>query len=175
MRTRDLVFGFDPASSAGWAVFDLDGNVVESGAWAVGKDGTDYPGDRWMMLEQAAASLLDRYPGRIAAAAIERPSTVQWNTARVLFGQAAIIEWVCARAGVESVLVAPSSIKKAATGDGRADKSVVRDAMADLAPLQARTAKGREDEADARGACVWLLATHDRAALKRGELSRSRV
>lgn len=170
---RDLVIGFDGASSAGWAVLDLGENVISSGAWDVGRDAdSQLAGDRWMLLDQEISELLDTHRGRVGAVAIERPSNVQWASSRVLFGQSAIVEMAAARRVIESVLVSPSSIKKITTGNGRATKREVQAAMRKLAPLRASTPKGREDESDARGAALWLLRTHCHRALAAGDLVR---
>lgn len=181
--SRDVVLGFDPASRAGWAALDFDARVIESGTWLVRRG--DYTGDRWLALHGHLAELFERYRGRVAALAIERPPVyddVRWNTIRILFGQAALAEMVAARYCVDAVFVHPSQLKKRATGSGRATKAEVVDAVvAETGPLsvepggdtkaeQSRREKARSDEADARASALWLLDRYDRDALVRGEL-----
>ena len=76
----------------GWAAFDLDLQLVQSGAWNLGQPADAHDGDRWIAFRGKIGQLLATYHGRICAIGFERPSTVQWATARIAFGQAAIIE-----------------------------------------------------------------------------------
>lgn len=181
--SRDVVIGFDPATVAGWAVLDLEGGLVESGTWVSGSG--DYTGDRWLSLHGKLTELFERYKGRVAALAIERPpihGDIPWSTSRVLFGQVAVAEMIAARNCCDAAFVHPSQLKKRATGNGRASKSDVVEAVADeLGPLavepggatkaeRSRRDKARSDEADARAAALWLLDSYDREALAHGEL-----
>lgn len=184
MSKRDLIIGLDLASVAGWAVFDLDGKLVESGSWDVSLGG-DYQGDRWLAFHVNVTWLFERYAGRVAALVMERPVTYgknPWSTSRVLFGQASIAEMVAARNCCESLFVHPAQLKKRATGQGNATKRQVIDAMVEeTGPLaiepggdtkteRARRDKARSDEADARAAALWLLDNYEREDLARGEL-----
>lgn len=185
MVKRDVVIGFDPASVAGWAVFALNGRLLESGAWTIRRG--DFTGDRWIDLHGRLVELFERYRGRVAAVVIERPVVyrgIQWDTLRVLFGQAALVDLIASRHCADSVFVPPATLKKHVAGNGRASKAEVIDAVVRATgPLsteaggeteaeRARRDKARSDEADARATVLWLLDVYDRADLAMGILAR---
>jgi Holliday junction resolvasome RuvABC endonuclease subunit len=174
----DVVIGHDLTTCTGWAVFDLGGVLVDSGAWNLAPAGDDHEGERWIAFRGHAGKLLAAYAGRIRAIAYERPSTVQWATARVAFGQAAILEMEAARIGVPTTMISPATAKKAVAGHGRASKQDVQEAVVrTTGPLRTTGStkvaeKLRSDEADARAIAMTLLAVYEPSDLARGRLAK---
>lgn len=172
----DVVIGLDLTTCTGWAVYDLDGQLVDSGAWNLAAAGDDHEGERWIAFRGHVGKLLAAYAGRIRAIAYERPSTEQWATARVAFGQAAIVELEAARIGVPTTVISPMTAKMVVAGHGRASKQEVQDAVVRTGgPLRTTGStkvaeKLRSDEADARAITLTLLAIYEPADLARGHL-----
>lgn len=79
------------------------------------------------------------------------PAQTQMATTRKLQGMAGVTEMVCHRAGIEVAEVATSQVKKALTGNGRAEKADMIDAARHYG-FDPQTS----DEADAFG--IWLCA-----------------
>jgi Holliday junction resolvasome RuvABC endonuclease subunit len=73
--------------------------------------------------------------------------------------------------GLSVVAWAPTSVKKALTGSGRADKAAMLAAAEErFGALVSTTKIGRQDEADALGVAVCTLSRLDHAALACGEI-----
>jgi len=172
----DVVIGLDLTTCTGWAVYDLDGQLVDSGAWNLAPAGDDHEGERWIAFRGHVGKLLAAYAGRIRAIAYERPSTVQWATARIAFGQAAILELEAARIGVPTTVISPMTAKMVVAGHGRASKHEVQDAVVrTTGPLRTTGStkvaeKLRSDEADARAITMTLIAVYEPSDLARGHL-----
>ncbi len=169
----DLVVGLDITTCMGWAVFDLDIKLVESGAWNLGQPDDAHAGDRWVACRGRLGKLFATYHGRVCAIGFERPSTVQWNTARVAFGQATIIELDAAKQLIPTTTISPSTLKKVVAGHGHASKqevqaAVVRSTGPLTVPGETKIAeKLRSDEADARAIAMAMLSIYSIADLRR--------
>jgi len=178
----DVVLGLDLTTCMGWAAFDLDGQLLDSGAWNLSQPDDAHDGDRWIACRGKLGQLLATYHGRICAIGFERPSTVQWHTARVSFGQAAIIELDAAKQSIPTTTISPSTLKLVVTGHGRASKQEVEAAVvARSGPLKMpggstkTAAKLRSDEADARAIAIALVSIYTIADLRRRVLVRRPV
>ncbi len=169
----DVVLGLDLTTCMGWAAFGLDIQLVESGAWNLGQPADAHDGDRWIACRGQLGKLLATFHGRICAIGFERPSTVQWNTARVAFGQAALIELEAAKQLIPTTTISPSTLKKVVAGHGHASKqeveaAVVRRTGALTMPAGSKIAeKLRSDEADARAIAIAMLSIYTVADLRR--------
>jgi Holliday junction resolvasome RuvABC endonuclease subunit len=177
----DLVLGLDLTTLMGWALFDLDGELEASGAWDLSMPAESHEGDRWIAFRGELGKLLLTYRGRICAIGYERPSTVQWATARVAFGQAALVELEAARASIPTTVVSPSTLKMVVAGHGHASKDEVQAAVVlRTGPLThpgltKKAAKLRGDEADARAIAIVLVTIYCLDALRRCKLVRRPV
>jgi Holliday junction resolvasome RuvABC endonuclease subunit len=169
----DVVLGLDLTTCMGWAAFDLDIQLVGSGAWNLGQPTDAHDGDRWIACRGQLGRLLATYHGRICAIGFERPSTVQWNTARIAFGQAAIIELDAAKLSIPTATISPATLKKVVAGHGHASKQEVQDAV--VLRTGALTMPGgttklaeklRSDEADARAIAIAMLSIYTIADLR---------
>jgi Holliday junction resolvasome RuvABC endonuclease subunit len=186
-QDRDVFGCIDLASIAGFSVFNLNGLLLESGSWAF--EPGPHKGDRWLDFRSETSRLLSRYSGRMALLAMERPVLYgdpgkDWNTARVMFGQSALIELDAARLGIPTTMVSPSEIKMFVTGNGNAPKGeVIRAVERELGPLSTaleertasdrkRSEKARSDEADARALGLYILGSFDMTRLRAGALVR---
>ncbi len=180
---RDVIICLDLASDAGWAVFGLDGRLIASGVWDVGRRKGAHEGERWATWRWNVAALLAEYAGRVAALAYERPllyarkgAGADYNTARVIFGQAAVAEAEAFVQVVEVITVQPSEMKQELAGSGNASKDMMIAAAEEKwGPLSIEadgtdaTKKKRSDEADARAVGMYVLSHYDLAALAIGE------
>jgi len=178
---RDVVINLDLGSNAGWAVFSLGDELLESGSWSVGKRSGAHPGERWSSLRFELLMLLDRYRGRVSAIAFERPIIYggkrSYTAARVIFAQAAIVESVAFEHVVEVIEIQPSVAKKLLTGNGHATKEeMIEAAVARWGPLEREddgredTVKARGDEADARAIGHYVLGAYCLEGLAAGEV-----
>jgi Holliday junction resolvasome RuvABC endonuclease subunit len=178
---RDLILCLDLASIVGWALFTIDGQLVDSGVWEI--ESGDHDGDRWASFRAKLSARLFQYRERLAGVAMERPVMYgkpgqDWTTGRVMFGQAAIVEMEAVRWMLPTLMIPPSEIKSVVTGNGNASKQQVITAIeAQLGQLSTRPGgrtktdrerrdKARSDEADARGVGLVVLARYSRSALR---------
>lgn len=174
----DLVLGLDLTTSCGWAVTDLNGRTVDSGVLDLRPGNGDHEGLRWVAFRGKLVRLLGQYRERLCAIGYERPSTQQWATARLAFGQAALVELEASRDEIPTVDVSPSTIKKIVAGHGRASKEdVVAAVERATGPMRGRggTPRGdklRSDEADAIGVCLVLVRAYSTDDLRRRVLVR---
>lgn len=169
----DVVLGLDLTTCMGWAAFDLDLQLVQSGAWNLGQPTDAHEGDRWIACRGKLGQLLATFHGRVCAIGFERPSTVQWATARIAFGQASIIELDAAKLSIPTAIISPATLKKVVTGHGHASKQEVQDAVVQRTGALAMPGgtkiaeKLRSDEADARAIAMAMLSIYTIADLRR--------
>lgn len=178
---RDLILCLDLASIVGWALFTTDGHLFASGVWEI--DDGEHEGDRWSNFRTELAKFLAKYSDRLCGIAMERPILYgitgrDWTSARVLFGQSAIVELEATRWQLPTVMVPPSEIKKLVTDNGNAPKALVTKAIEQqTGPLstkpggknkteRAHRDKARSDEADARGVGLVVIVKYSMSALR---------
>jgi len=176
-----LILCLDLASIVGWALWTVDGHLYASGFWEI--DDGEHEGDRWASFRTQLSKFVRKYVDRLCGIAFERPILYgltgrDWKSARVLFGQAAVLEMEAARWQLPTAMVPPSEIKKLVTGNGNAPKAEVTKAIEiQTGPLllkrggktkteRARADKARSDEADARGVGMVVLVKYSMSALK---------
>jgi Holliday junction resolvasome RuvABC endonuclease subunit len=180
---RDLVVTLDLTTQVGWAVFFLDGTLLDSGAWNLEQPSSAHDGEFWASFRVALMRLLAKYEGRVVLIAFERPVMYgHWAVVRIAFGQAALVELTAARFAIPTTMVSPSNMKKVVTGNGRATKDEVREHViritGDLKTEQGGTTKGerklfdklRGDETDARAVGIVVTRKFDPEQLRSGRL-----
>jgi Holliday junction resolvasome RuvABC endonuclease subunit len=168
-----VIVCLDLANDAGWAVFDLDGKLIASGTWRVGRRPKSHPGERWSEFRFELAALLEVYRGRVVCVAYERPIIYggprSYNTARIIFAQAAIADSVALLYGIDLVIeVQPKAMKKLLTGNGNASKALMSTKAEEKWGALAQDDDGTEiavklrgDEADARAVGNYVLTNHE--------------
>jgi crossover junction endodeoxyribonuclease RuvC len=145
----------DMASHVGYAFGHPDGQIASGVTLFLG---TLNPGSRWIRFYSWLATWLDAKPELIV---YEEPITVFKHKQGLGLGYAfeAVLHLFCAREKIDCVGVNVSSLKKWATGDGRADKfKMVRFAR------QIKPDVSDDNEADA----ILLLEFAKAKILKRG-------
>ena len=171
---RDVLVSLDLATRTGWAVLDLRGRLVESGAWTLAPRRGRSRADRWARFAEALAELLARHDGRVAVLAVERPFEARGTGGRgasVAWGLVALAELAAERRQISTLRVPPASAKKAASGRGNASKLQVAKSI--NRRLKLRLAAG--DEADAIAVGLAVLAMLDLEALACGEVAERRT
>lgn len=149
-----MIAAFDLATRIGWARGEgealplVGSHALDSAPGHIGAFLSEF--ELWL-----AARLTDWEPSLVI---FESPAPAAFNSiasTRKTQGLAGVLEMVCYRRNVEVREVAPASVKKALTGNGRAKKpEMVAAARAYGLPIKFH------DEADALG--VWLAAVRKR-------------
>lgn len=150
----DLILGIDQASSAGWALSDRVGTIVDYGAFVT----TGIPGMKlYRFLDWLNAMVEQQKPILIVH---EQPHFRGFNSSFLGCGFAALIHLVAARYNIEVTAVHTQELKKWATGSGGAQKAeMVR--AAEKVIGKNLSVKQDNDKADAIhiarwGALEWL-------------------
>lgn len=117
--------GIDPGTATGWALLGKHGQRLMSGVWDISqKDGPR--AHRWARLATALGALIDSSrelePLEHVVIGVEHAYPATSITQELAGGHLAIIEFVAFSKGVDVRLFEYSSIKKFATGTGRASK-----------------------------------------------------
>ncbi len=189
--TRDVVIGLDLATVSGWAVYDLDANLLVSGVWDLSVRPGETSGWRWLRLNQRlTALLLARYDGRVAAIGVEDAFSgptqeggkkgMSKRSTAVLWGLRATVESVAALHGIPVVAYAQATVKKTYAGSGRASIASIIEIADRERQLKtgdngtAAAVKRRSDEAIARGVAVTLLSANARHDLQAGRFTPKR-
>lgn len=122
MPTRGTILGLDLAATTGFAMLSMDGSYREGGSWPLGGGGEDHDCER---LATLAGYLEFHLTSTIVA--IETPFVHPKNlkTGLTLAEYAGVVKSWCHLRGVRLVRYAPASIKKFATGSGKADKDAM--------------------------------------------------
>lgn len=153
------ILAFDLASCTGWACRDGDREIL-SGVLdlSIGEGG--HPGARSLRARGALRALAEKH----------RPDVIAWErivqagrgggsaaaTTGLYSLETQLVE-VAYTVGAETLTVMPSTLKKFATGDGRADKArMVLEARKRWAGWTPQT----HDEADARWVLLWAEQHH---------------
>ncbi len=138
------IIAFDPATACGWATLDEFGNT-NWGTWDLTPDRHQGPGDRfwklWQMLPQMPVYDLLVY---------EKTFNSKFVLATMIqAGIVAILQMWASRHGLKPHEVQATTIKKHATGSGRADKEMMLEAARKKWGPKVRN----HNEADA----LWVL------------------
>jgi len=115
------VIGIDPGMMTGWAV--LDGDNLSSGVWDLKADGA---APLWTLGRRLHNSLVLYKPELVC---YEEP-VARGMAARSLNRQLGVIIYICEQNLVPHYPVNPGTLKKHATGSGRADKLDMAEAAA---------------------------------------------
>lgn len=145
-----MIWGIDPASTSGWAVFDTQPQILlDSGIWVVG----DGPLGMALGMREMLGELHQRFgvPRHVGYEHIDFATGVH---AAQLYGglRAALLLWCC-DLDIGAVPVPVAAGKKALTGNGRCDKA---DSMAAVL-AQFRTVCVTHDQADAIGIALGTM------------------
>jgi len=155
-----VVLGIDPGLKCGWAVLDGGGVIVDCGLWRLDR-GKESRRRRYWRLFHLLLDLLGDRP-EIAVVAVELVMRHKGAAASHVYGAIlGVIQLACEMVGVRCVTVAVSTIKKHATGDGRATK----DKMLRAAKRRWRNVKFETDDvADAAWIASYVLEDeHEKA------------
>lgn len=145
------IMGLDPGLNAlGWGVIDVDGSRLRHVANGTCRSGTGPLGDRLARLFEALSEVWSLHVPQ--AAAVEETFVTRNGRSTLRLGQArGVAMLVPARSGVAVGEYAPTAVKKAVVGTGRAEKAQV----AHMVALQLRGAAiGGPDAADALAVAI---------------------
>jgi Holliday junction resolvasome RuvABC endonuclease subunit len=179
MSARDVVLGLDLATSSGWAVLTLAGELEASGSFVARPRNGEHPGARWLRFRSGLIEVLAGWHGRIGAVSIERPfqsSTMKGGTKRagtrataVAWGLRAHADALAASRHIDVVDFAGASLKKELAGNGKASKpEIITEARRRWGPLSSSLKQAREDESFARASAWCALQRLDLEALRCG-------
>jgi Holliday junction resolvasome RuvABC endonuclease subunit len=145
----DRILGIDVGVRCGFAVLAGE-RIVESGVAHLQEPETRY-GLRFQVARELFSRLVIQHRPRVIV--YERMGFFRsFDAARSMFGVVAMIDEVAARNLVDLAIVPIMTVKKIATGSGKATKANMREA----AKKRWRLAKVRNDEADA----LWIAETY---------------
>src|ERR1700690_2763891 len=120
------VLGIDPGTRAlGWGVVERNGTRLTHIAHGVIRAWGDWPlWERLVLIERELVTVVEKYS--VHSASIESMFFHKDAQAAAKLGHArGVAMLVCARAGLEIFEYAPTRVKRAVAGTGRADKSQV--------------------------------------------------
>lgn len=143
------ILALDPATTTGWAFWSIGRELPDYGVRLFKKRPTDHPGQRFHEYKVFLHELILHHTPEVIY--YEEPLFPGKRTARgnltVSFGFEAILHMVTSQYGIECVPVHPGTLKKWATGNGRADKEEMISTASRLTGV-ALTPK-QDNEADA--------------------------
>ncbi|RME82017.1 MAG: crossover junction endodeoxyribonuclease RuvC [Zetaproteobacteria bacterium] len=150
------ILGLDPGSQkTGFAVLDVLGGTHRAARFGVWRPRGRTRAERLAMLAESLAALIAET--RPMLAAVEEPFVARNARSALALGEArGALLAECARAKVPVRGFAPSAVKQAITGYGRADKAQIQFMVQRLLGLARAPA---EDAADAL-AVAWCCAAH---------------
>lgn len=167
-----VLIGLDQSTKTGYAIADAEtGNIIKSGHFHVrGVDGSRLSaGAAFNTFERWLESLLEEYaPTKVV---FEQPHFQGYNATVELVGFVAIILKVCAAHNIEVSSVHTATLKKFATGNGRADKSEMTEAASKIVG-RTLSVQDDNDESDAIHLVRWGLTESGKA--KAGRANRKR-
>ena len=141
------ILGIDPGSQCGWAI-GRDDYVIESGVWQLKPGVGESPGMRYLRLRAKMAVVREAYP-RLALICYEQAHHRGRAATEYGIGVATTIQAWAAEWKIEHSHVHAATLKKWATGSGRASKEdMVRCGREKFGRLEAT-----HDEIDA----LWIL------------------
>lgn len=140
--------------TVGYAFYDTE-QPIEPECFEVSNKGpvTDL---RLVEYHHSLSDILTRYKPTVCV--IENPGGIGWSI-RILSEFLGVAKVQCQKAGATIVTYAPTSMKKLATGSGKAKKEEVRTAMAKLYPSCVTEETGL-DASDAVGLLRAYLVDH---------------
>ena len=145
-----MILGIDPATKTGYCVMANNGEIVTAGTWDLNQPIPKVErGTKLLRFQTLLASVvLDKAHDSLHTIACERVfQHTSEDQTRMYGGLVAVIEMMAARHGLRAVGVACPTIKKRATGSGRAEKRAV------LAAARAKWGMVHDDnQADA----MWI-------------------
>lgn len=146
-----MVLGLDCATQTGWCVVGNDGKPVESGVMDFSKRRGESNGLVFLRFRKWLTELIQALPEQPSVLSYERAHFRGGAATELCVGLQTRVQEICAELGIESAPVATTTLKKSATGTGRAGKDQMIDA--------ARTILGRDpiddNEADAVHVALW--------------------
>lgn len=159
--------GIDPsATSAGFALLDEAGRIRTIGTCVPQKLGG---GARLAFHRDYLLKHVKQYQDQIAHAVIEAPAYDKALKADLLGQIRGIYLLVCADLLIPVTLVAPTAVKKFATGRGTADKVDMIKAAKNHWP-DWNCARNKDDEADALWMAEIARGTHNPVGMHRNQL-----
>jgi Holliday junction resolvasome RuvABC endonuclease subunit len=115
-----MILGLDSATKTGWCLMHEDGRVVESGVQDFSKKRGESNGLMFLRFRKWLSSLFEEAP--INLVGYERAHFRGGAATEICVGLQTRVQEICAENEVESAPVSTSTLKKFATGSGRADK-----------------------------------------------------
>jgi Holliday junction resolvasome RuvABC endonuclease subunit len=144
-----IIIGIDPATKCGWAVLK-DGKRIASGTWDFSNRRHEGGGMRYLRCRKYFTELIDSMkPDAVAYEEIRRHMGV--DAAHVYGGLVGQITAVCEDKKIPFKAIPVGTIKKTATGKGKASKQQ----MIDTANIEFSTEVVDDNEADA----LWIGKT----------------
>ena len=129
MPTNGTILGLDLAATTGWALYDGK-NIVAGGTWGLAGIGSEYSGWRLASLADCLRGLFTSValPGLVACEApfVNRGKYGNPKTALMLAEYTGVVKVWCHRRDLKFTNFAPASIKKFATGNFKATKTLMR-------------------------------------------------
>lgn len=135
------ILALDLATKTGWAVDPLTGGV-----WDLTPERGSSPGMRFLRLRGLLNGIRIGHPFGLVV--YERPHYRGGHATEVLAGLVAVVQEWCAEQGIDHMAVPSGTLKKYATGNGRATK-------ADM--VAAAEARGWRPVDDNHADALWLL------------------
>jgi Holliday junction resolvasome RuvABC endonuclease subunit len=154
------ILALDLGDTCGWAV-SLDGRtILRSGIVSLklregdGKHPDEHPGARWNRIRRTFLLLMEYYKVKAVAWELIVNTKGGINSKASLFGTQAQVVEATWQHGAEPRAVAPGTLKKHATGNGRATKPEMRVVGYERWPgIEFKT----HDEVDARWVLDWYM------------------
>lgn len=154
-----IILGLDLGSTTGWAVAD-DNGITASGTWYIAPRRGESPGCRYLHLRSYLYEVLrafDAFDLVVYEAAHHRGGAAT----EYAVGCVTTVQAWCAQRTIEHASVHTATLKKFATGSGKADK----EKMLTAARWMAGRAVSDDNEADAIHAALYglgqVLGAHD--------------
>jgi Holliday junction resolvasome RuvABC endonuclease subunit len=150
------VAGFDFASRTGWAVVnEIEGVPLRhSGVWNLVPTPGESPGMRYLRLRGYLEEMRKAYPG-LHLVGYERAHHRGAAATAYALGYISHLQAWCAEHGIEHTHVHSATLKKHATGSGRANKKEM--IAAGKAQFPGLAPNVTDDEVDALWVLDWLL------------------
>lgn len=145
-----IVVGLDPGTKTGWAIC-RDGKIIESGVQAFDLGRGESPGMRFLRFRRWLRELCPPHFGQ-AVLAFERAHHRGGPATEIGVGLCTRIQEFAAEQACEALPVHTATLKKWATGNGRADKPAMIDRAMTLAQDQQCAS---DDQADAILVALW--------------------
>ena len=151
-----MILALDLATKTGWAVVGLDGRRHSSGAWNCKSRRGAHPGHRFLRWLEEFKTVMNKHGSAVSLVVYEDIKRHSSSAAKDVYGGIrGLMMLECHRRGVDVVGYAVGTVKKAATGNGRAKKPEVIAAMAERFGIELKD----DNEADALAVAVTHVRT----------------